>query len=137
MNLVQFALTGGQFQPWRSGVISVALISILSWQQMPKDIFPRVGNSHHLMFAQTLRRYGIRAQMEGYLTYYYEYHFLYVAGNRAYRIQIGFKGAAIIKLQFHPGTDMSQAMAENRGIRECRGRAFMPTGNIASLHYAI
>ena len=49
------------------------------------------------------------AQMEGYLTYYYEYHFLYLTGIEHVESQ-SIQGAAILKLQFHPGTDMSQAI---------------------------
>jgi multidrug efflux pump subunit AcrB len=68
------------------------------------------------------------AQMEGYLTYYYEYHFLYVAGIEHIESK-SIQGAAIIKLQFHPGTDMSQAMAETVAYVNA-ARAFMPTGTL-------
>jgi len=124
MNLVQFALR----RPFTVavGVISVALISILSWQQMPKDIFPALG----IPTIYVAQPYGGMdpAQMEGYLTYYYEYHFLYVAGIEHIESK-SVQGAAIIKLQFHPGTDMSQAMAETVAYVNA-ARAFMPTGTL-------
>ena len=39
------------------------------------------------------------------------------------------QGVALIKLQFHPGTDMSQAMAETVAYVN-RARAFMPPGTV-------
>jgi multidrug efflux pump subunit AcrB len=124
MNLPQFALR----RPFTVivMVIAVALVSVLSWQQMPKDIFPTLGIPT-IFIAQP---YGGMdpAQMEGYLTYYYEYHFLYVAGIEHIESK-SIQGAAIIKLQFHPGTDMSQAMAETVAYVNA-ARAFMPAGTL-------
>ena len=57
------------------------------------------------------------AQMEGYLTYYYEYHFLYITGIEHVESK-SIQGASLMKLQFHPGTDMAQAMAETVALRE-------------------
>src|ERR1700747_1544720 len=68
------------------------------------------------------------AQMEGYLTYYYEYHFLYITGIEHVESK-SIQGAAIIKLQFHAGTDMSQAMSETVAYVN-RARAFMPPGTV-------
>src|SRR5712672_531987 len=68
------------------------------------------------------------AQMEGYLTYYYEYHFLYITGIEHVESK-SIQGAAIMKLQFYPGTDMNQAMAETVGYVN-RARAFMPPGTV-------
>lgn len=68
------------------------------------------------------------AQMEGFLTYYYEYHFLYITG-----IQSGdsksIQGAALMKLTFREGTNMEQAMGETVGYVN-RARAFMPPGTV-------
>src|SRR5262249_10009160 len=76
MNLVQFALG----RPFAVVVIMIAtvLVALLSWRQIPKDIFPNLG----IPTIYVAQPYGGMdpAQMEGYLTYYYEYHFLYVAG---------------------------------------------------------
>ena len=51
------------------------------------------------------------AQVGGYLTYYSEYDFLYITGIERVESK-NIQGASIRKLQFHPGTDMSAAMAE-------------------------
>ena len=66
--------------------------------------------------------------MEGYLTYYYEYHFLYITGIEHVESQ-SIQGAALLKLQFHPGTDMSQAMSETVAYVN-RARSFMPPGTV-------
>jgi multidrug efflux pump subunit AcrB len=66
--------------------------------------------------------------MEGYLTYYYEYHFLYITGIEHVESK-SIQGAAIMKLQFYAGTDMNQAMAETVGYVN-RARAFMPPGTV-------
>jgi multidrug efflux pump subunit AcrB len=68
------------------------------------------------------------AQMEGYLTYYYEYHFLYITGIDRVESK-SIQGAALMKLIFHEGTDMAQAMAETVGYVN-RARAFMPPGTV-------
>jgi multidrug efflux pump subunit AcrB len=124
MNLPQFALR----RPFTVVVmvIAVALVSVLSWRQMSKDIFPNLG----IPTIYIAQPYGGMdpAQMEGYLTYYYEYHFLYVAGIEHIESK-SIQGAAIIKLQFHPGTDMAQAMAETVAYVNA-ARAFMPTGTL-------
>ena len=59
-------------------LIAIALCAFLAVQRMPVDIFPKVGDPA-IYVAQP---YGGMdpAQMEGYLTYYYEYHFLYITG---------------------------------------------------------
>ena len=93
---------------------------------MPVDIFPQVGDPA-IYVAQP---YGGMdpAQMEGYLTYYYEYHFLYITGIEHVESK-SIQGAALMKLVFHQGTDMSQAMAETVGYVN-RARAFMPPGTV-------
>jgi multidrug efflux pump subunit AcrB len=124
MNMVQFALR----RPLTVVVIvvAVALTSVLSWRQMAKDIFPTLG----IPAIYVAQPYGGMdpAQMESYLTYYYEYHFLYVAGIEHIESK-SIQGASIIKLQFHPGTDMSQAMAETVAYVNA-ARAFMPAGTL-------
>src|SRR6266496_5672732 len=90
-------------------VIAVALGAVLALRQMPQDIFPSLG----IPTIYVAQPYGGMdpAQMEGYLTYYYEYHFLYITGIEHVESK-SIQGAAIMKLQFHPGTDMSQALSE-------------------------
>src|SRR5216110_2913328 len=107
-------------------VIAVALGSVLALRQMPRDIFPTLG----IPTIYVAQPYGGMdpAQMEGFLTYYYEYHFLYITGIEHVESK-SIQGAAIIKLQFHPGTEMSQAMAETVSYVN-RARAFMPPGTV-------
>src|SRR5216684_6197182 len=115
-------------RPWTVlvAVIAVALVAVLSWQRMPRDIFPTLG----IPTIYVAQPYGGMdpAQMEGYLTYYYEYHFLYITGIEHVESK-SIQGAAIIKLQFHPGIDMSQAMSETVAYVN-RARAFMPPGTV-------
>ena len=105
------------------GVIIGAAIAIRS---MARDVFPPLGVPT-LYVAQP---YGGMdpAQMEGFLTYYYEYHFLYITGIEHVESK-SIQGAALIKLQFYPGTDMSQAMSETVSYVN-RARAFMPPGTV-------
>lgn len=69
------------------------------------------------------------AQMEGYLTNYYEYHFLYIS-NIHHVESRNVQGVALMKLFFHPGTNMAQAMAETISYVN-RSRAFMPPGTVS------
>jgi len=107
-------------------LIALALFAVLAVQRMPVDIFPKVGEPA-IYVAQP---YGGMdpAQMEGYLTYYYEYHFLYITGIARVESK-SIQGAALMKLIFHEGTDMAQAMAETVGYVN-RARAFMPPGTV-------
>src|SRR6184192_2003113 len=95
-------------------------------RQMKVDIFSKLG-APAIYVAQP---YGGMdpSQMEGYLTYYYEYHFLYITGIEHVESK-NIQGIALMKLVFHPDTDMSQAMAEVVGYVN-RARAFMPTGAV-------
>src|SRR5207244_4644174 len=107
-------------------VLSVMFGSFLAIRRMKADIFPKLG-APAIYVAQP---YGGMdpAQMEGYLTYYYEYHFLYLTGSEHVESK-NIQGIALMKLVFHPETDMSQAMAEVVGYVN-RARAFMPTGAV-------
>ena len=67
--------------------------------------------------------------MEGLLTNYYEYHFLYINGIHHVESR-NIQGMALMKLFFHPGTNMAQAMAETIGYVN-RSRAFMPPGTVS------
>jgi len=107
-------------------VIAVVLGCVLALERMPRDIFPTLG----IPTIYVAQPYGGMdpAQMEGYLTYYYEYHFLYITGIEHVESK-SIQGAAIMKLQFYPGIDMNQAMAETVGYVN-RARAFMPPGTV-------
>src|SRR5216117_2053541 len=106
--------------------LALALLASLAFRRMPVDIFPNM-NLPVIVVAQP---YGGMdpAQMEGYLIYYYEYHFLYITGIEHVESK-SIQGNAIIKLQFYPGTDMSQAMSETVAYVN-RARAFMPPGTV-------
>src|SRR5438128_12700757 len=90
-------------------LIAVVMSAALALRQMPRDIFPTLG----LPVIYVAQPYGgvDPAQMEGFLTYYYEYHFLYITGIEHVESK-SIQGVSLVKLQFHPGTDMSQAIAE-------------------------
>ncbi|HET8698281.1 MAG TPA: efflux RND transporter permease subunit, partial [Gammaproteobacteria bacterium] len=124
MDLVQAALR----RPITIVVLVIAglLGAGLAVQRMPRDIFPTLG----IPTIYVAQPYGGMdpAQMEGFLTYYYEYHFLYITGIEHVESK-SIQGAAIMKLQFYPGTDMNQAMAETVGYVN-RARAFMPPGTV-------
>ena len=66
--------------------------------------------------------------MEGLITNYYEYHFLYVSGIHHVESR-NIQSSALMKLYFHPGTDMAQAMAETIAYVN-RSRSFMPPGTV-------
>ncbi|MBI1786513.1 MAG: efflux RND transporter permease subunit [Acidobacteria bacterium] len=107
-------------------VIAIAIASGLAVRRMAVDIFPNLG-APAIYVAQP---YGGMdpQQMEGFLTYYFEYHFLYITGIEHIESK-NIQGAALMKLVFHPGTDMSQAMAQVVGYVN-RSRAFMPPGAV-------
>lgn len=95
--------------------------------RMPVDIFPNL----NLPVVYVCQPYGGMdpAQMEGLLTNYYEYHFLYITGIHHVESR-NVQGMAVMKLFFHPGTNMAQAMAETIGY-VTRARAFMPPGTVS------
>ena len=107
-------------------LIAIALCALLAARRMPVDIFPQVGDPA-IYVAQPYSGMD-PAQMEGYLTYYYEYHFLYITGIDHVESK-SIQGATLMKLVFHEGTNMSQAMSETVGYVN-RARSFMPPGTV-------
>jgi multidrug efflux pump subunit AcrB len=124
MNPIVFALR----RPYTVmvAVLAIVLGSVLALMRMKIDIFP----SLNLPVIYVAQPYGGMdpAQMEGLITNYYEYHFLYVSGIHHVESR-NVQGAALMKLFFHPGTDMAQAMAETVQYVN-RSRAFMPPGTV-------
>jgi multidrug efflux pump subunit AcrB len=120
MNLVSFALR----RPITILVLVLAavLTGFLAIERMPRDVFPNLG----VPVLYVAQPYGglDPAQMEGFLVNYYEYHFLYINGIEHVESK-SIQGVALIRLQFHPGTDMASAMAETVSYVN-RARAFMP-----------
>ncbi len=107
-------------------VLAILFFSFITLQKMKIDIFPKMG----LPTIYVAQPYGGLSpeQMEGFVTSYYEYLFLYVTGIK-YVESKSIQGAAIIKIVFQEGTDMSQAMGEVVGYVN-RSRAFMPPGTV-------
>jgi multidrug efflux pump subunit AcrB len=107
-------------------IVGVALTSLLAVQRMKVDIFPDLGTP----VIYVAQPYGGMdpAQMEGYIANYYEYHFLYVTGIEHVESR-SIQGATLLKLFFHEGTNMSQAVAETVA-QVNRSRAFMPPGTV-------
>src|SRR5476651_1722706 len=108
-------------------VIAVALTAVFAVSRMRADIFPDL----NLPVIYVAQPYGgmSPAQMEGYLVNYYEYHFLYITGIEHVESK-SIQGTGLVKLVFHPGTDMSQALAQTISYVE-RARAFMPPGTVS------
>ena len=107
-------------------VLGILIFSVLAIRKSSIDIFPTI-NAPAIYVAQT---YGGLSpqQMEGFITSYYEYHFLYITGIKAVESK-SIQGLALIKLQFHEGTDMANAMAEVISYAT-RARSFMPPGTL-------
>jgi len=125
MNPIVFALR-------RPYTVMVAVLAALlgsgyaaNWR-MRVDIFPPL-NQPVIYVCQP---YGGMnpGQMEGLLTSYYEYHFLYINGIEHVESK-NIQGMSLLKLQFHPGTDMAQAMAETVAFVN-RARFMMPPGTV-------
>ncbi len=106
--------------------IAIALTAMFSVSRMRADIFPDLD----LPVIYVAQPYGgmSPAQMEGFITYYYEYHFLYVNGIESVESK-SIQNTALLKLTFHPGTDMSEALSQTIGYVN-RARAFMPPGTV-------
>jgi multidrug efflux pump subunit AcrB len=124
MNLVSFALR----RPISllTMIVAAALAGFLAFDRMSRDIFPNLG----VPVLYVAQPYGglDPAQMEGFIVNYYEYHFLYITGIEHVESK-SIQGVGLVKLQFHPGTDMAQATAETVAYVD-RARAFMPTGTV-------
>src|SRR5258707_6983176 len=107
MNLVTFALR----RPISllTMVMAVALMGFLALDRMSREIFPDLG----VPVLYVAQPYGglDPAQMEGFITNYYEYHFLYITGI-AHVESKSMQGVVLIKLQFPSGSNMAQATAQ-------------------------
>ncbi len=108
-------------------VLGVALCSILALLRTRVDIFPDL----NLPVIYVAQPYGGMSpqQMEGFISYYYEYHFLYINGIESVEAK-SIQGNALLRLSFHPGTNMSEALAQTISYVN-RARAFMPPGTVS------
>jgi multidrug efflux pump subunit AcrB len=109
-----------------TAIVALTLGAGLAISRMKVDIFPAL----NLPVVYVCQPYGgmDAAQIEGLLANYYEYHFLYINGIHHVESR-NVQGVSLMKLFFHPGTDMAQAMAETVGYVN-RSRAFMPPGTV-------
>jgi multidrug efflux pump subunit AcrB len=107
-------------------ILAVALTAAFAIGRMRADIFPDLD----LPVIYVAQPYGgmSPAQMEGFITYYYEYHFLYINGIESVESK-SIQNTSLLKLTFHPGTDMSEALSQTIGYVN-RSRAFMPPGTV-------
>ncbi len=111
--------------------VIVALVGLLvgsglALWRMKIDVFPDL----NLPVIYVVQPYGGMdpAQMEGLLTFHYENHFLYISGIHHVESK-NIQGFSQMKIFFHPGTDMVQAMAETVA-QVNRARSFMPPGTV-------
>src|SRR3954451_11534907 len=95
-----------------AGVAALAVASLLAARRMAVDVFP----SLDLPVIYIAQPYGGMdpGQMESQITSFYEGHSLYITGIHHVESKT-IQGMALIKLVFHPGTNMAQAMAETVG----------------------
>lgn len=107
-------------------IAGIVLGSVFGLTRMQVDVFPNL----NLPVIYVIQAYGGMdpVQMEGLLTNYYEYHFLYISGIHHVESR-NIQSCALMKLFFHPGTDMAQAMAETIAYVN-RSRSFMPAGTV-------
>jgi multidrug efflux pump subunit AcrB len=124
MWLVRLALR----RPLTILVLAIAIVAgaVLSIRRAPADIFPSLG----VPVVYVVQPYGGMSptQMEGQLVGYYEYHFLYINGIEHIESQ-SIQGMAMLKLYFHPGTDIAQSLAQVTAMA-FRATSFMPPGTI-------
>jgi multidrug efflux pump subunit AcrB len=108
-------------------VVAIALSSVLAVQRTRIDIFPTLD----LPIIYVAQPYGGMSpqQMEGFLSYYYEYHFLYINGIESVEAK-SIQGVSLLRLSFHAGTNMSEALAQTVSYVN-RARAFMPPGTVS------
>jgi multidrug efflux pump subunit AcrB len=108
-------------------LVGVLVASGVAFYRMRIDIFPNL----NLPVIYVVQPYGGMdpAQMEALLTFHYENHFLYISGIHHVESR-NIQGFAQMKIFFHPGTDMVQAMSEVVA-QVNRARSFMPPGTVA------
>src|ERR1700723_2386640 len=90
-------------------VVALALSSVLAILRTRVDIFPNLD----LPVIYVAQPFGGLSpqQMEGFISYYYEYHFLYINGIESVEAK-SIQGTGLLRLPFHPGTNMSEALGK-------------------------
>jgi multidrug efflux pump subunit AcrB len=107
-------------------VAALAVGAVLAVQRMAIDIFPTLD----LPVIYIAQPYGGMSpgQMESQITSFYEGHSLYITGIHHVESK-NVQGMALVKLYFHPGTNMAQAMAETIGYAN-RSKGYVPQGTV-------
>ncbi len=108
------------------GMTALILGCVFALSKTRMDVFPDL-NQPVIYVAQP---YGGMdpAQMEGLITNYYEYAFLFMNGIDHVESK-NVQNIALVKLYFHSGTNMAQAVAE-AAIYANRAKAFFPPGTV-------
>jgi multidrug efflux pump subunit AcrB len=107
-------------------ILGIMLTGAAALLRIPRDIFPNL-EVPVIYVAQPFA--GMDAsQVEGYITYRYEVQFLYITGIEHIESR-SVQGMGLVRLQFHPGTDMGNAMAETTNQIQ-RAQRFMPQGSV-------
>jgi multidrug efflux pump subunit AcrB len=107
-------------------VLAVALGALVALRKAPVDIFPELD----VPVIWVVQPYpGMNPdQIDAQFVHYYEYHFLYIGGIEHVESQ-SQQGIGVLKLFFHPGTDISEAMAQVTAMTY-RSAAFLPAGTL-------
>jgi len=107
-------------------ILGIMLTGAAALLRIPRDIFPNL-EVPVIYVAQPFA--GMDAsQVEGYITYRYEVQFLYISGIEHIESK-SVQSMGLLRLQFHPGTDMGNAMAETTNQIQ-RAQRFMPQGSV-------
>lgn len=113
-------------RPFTVLVLAMVVVgaAVMAISRMSIDVFPTL-DMPVLYIAQP---YGgmAPAEMEGYIVNYYETNFLYISGVEHMESR-SIQNMGLVKLTFHPGTNMDQAMAETSAYI-ARSLAYMPKG---------
>ena len=124
MRLVTLALR----RPFTVLVLVILAVgaAVMAVSRMAIDVFPTL-DMPVLYVAQP---YGgmSPAEMEGYIINYYETNFLYISGVDHMESR-SIQNVGLIRLTFHPGTNMDQAVAETAAY-VARSLAYMPQGTV-------
>ena len=112
-------------------VVAIGLSSILAVLRTRIDILPNLD----LPVIYVAQPYGGMSpqQMEGFVSYYYEYHFLYINGIESVEAK-SIQGSALLRLSFHPRHKYERGSGANDLIRQSCAR-FHASGHRLSLRY--
>jgi multidrug efflux pump subunit AcrB len=119
---------GALRRPFTVVVAAVAILfgAWLSVRTAPADIFPSLAVP--VVYVLQPSAGMTPTQVETQFVYYYEYHFLYVAGVEHIESE-SIQGLGVVKLYFHRGVDIAQAMAQVTAMA-FRATSFMPAGTL-------